>query len=178
MKINIHAGHTRQTGKSPGASGVLHESTENRKIVKYLKKYLKARGCTVYNCTSEGTDSRDNLRRIVTKCNAHKVDLDVSVHLNCYNGKAFGVETEIHSAGSYAKKYAKRVCENISDRGGFTNRGVKVHPELYVLKNTNASAMLIECFFCDSKKDCAKYKKMGGAKAIAKAIADGICPVK
>ena len=52
MKINVHAGHTKQTGLAPGAGGVVEESIEDRKIVKQLIKILKDRGNTVYDCTA------------------------------------------------------------------------------------------------------------------------------
>ena len=46
-----------------------------------------------------------------------------------------------------------------------------------MLRRTNAPALLVETFFCDNKADCKLYKKVG-YKGIAKAIADGISPVK
>lgn len=176
MKINIHAGHTSQEGKAPGASGIVHESVENRKIVKELIAILKERGATVYDCTSEGENSSDNLYQIVKKCNAHDVDLDVSVHLNDYNGNAHGTETLIYSSDSKSKPYAEKIDKNLAGLG-FTDRGVKIRTGLYVLRRTNAPALLVECFFDDSKKDVDLYKKVG-VKGIAKAIADGILPEK
>ena len=175
MKINVHAGHTAQSGKSPGASSSktgCYESVEDRKIKNEVIKLLKNAGHTVYDCTSEGNTMYDNLERIVKKCNAHKVDLDVSIHLNCYNGSAFGTETHIYSNDSKAKKYAEKICKNISSLG-FKNRGVKVTPALYFLRHTNSPALLIETFFCDSKKDVKIYKEVGYEKValqIAKAI--------
>lgn len=171
MKINVHAGHTKQTGKSPGAGSKktgCYESIEDRKIKDEVIKGLKKKGHIVYDCTSEGDTMLDNLKRIVKKCNAHDVDLDISIHLNCYNGSAEGVETWIYSNGSKAKKTAEKTCKNISALG-FVNRGVKIAAYLYVLRHTNAPAMLIECFFCDSWKDVTTYKRVG-YKKIAQAI--------
>ena len=172
MKINVHAGHTKQNGNAPGASGIVHESVEDRKIKEEVIRILRERGHTVYDCTSEGDSARNNLYRIVEKCNAHKVDLDVSIHLNCYNGQGHGTETLIYSSGSKAKTAAKRINKNIV-KLGYTDRGVKIRSDLYVLRRTNAPALLVETFFCDNKGDCARYKKVG-YKGIAKAIADGI----
>lgn len=176
MKINVHAGHTKQTGNAPGASGIVHESVEDRKIKDAVIKLLKERGHTVYDCTAEGRNSSDNLYQIVKKCNAHDVDLDVSIHLNCYNGKGHGTETLIYSENSKAKKYAQAIDKNIA-KLGFTDRGVKIRQGLYVLRRTNAPALLVETFFCDNKADCNLYKKVG-VQGIAKAIADGIAPAK
>lgn len=172
MKINVHAGHTSQSGKACGACGIVKESIEDRKIKEEVIRILEARGHTVYDCTSEGDSARDNLQRIVQKCNSHSVDLDVSIHLNCYNGTAHGTETLIYSSGSKAKAAAKRIDNNIA-KLGFHDRGVKVRSDLYVLHRTNAPALLVETFFCDNRTDCNLYKKVG-AKGIAKAIADGI----
>ena len=182
MKINVHAGHTRQNGNAPGASGIVHESIEDRRIKEEVIRLLRERGHTVYDCTSEGDSARNNLYRIVEKCNAHTVDLDVSIHLNCYDGHYYkdkwvdghghGTETLIYSSGSKAKSTAKRINRNIV-KLGYTDRGVKVRSDLYVLHRTNAPALLVETFFCDNKGDCDLYKKVG-YKGIAKAIADGI----
>lgn len=56
---------------------------------------------------------------------------------------------------------------------GFRNRGIKNGTSLYVIKNTNSPAMLVELFFLDNQIDQTLYKKLG-AKAIAQAIADAI----
>ena len=176
MRINVHAGHTSQKGAACGACGIVKESVEDRKIANELIKILRERGHIVYKCTAEGSGARDNLRRIVEKCNAHEVDLDISIHLNCYNGKAKGTETLIYSKESKAKKAAQRADKKLAALG-FVDRGIKIRPDLYVLHWTNAPAMLIETFFCDNKDDVALYKKLG-YKKIAKAIADGVAPVK
>ena len=176
MRINVHAGHTSQNGKACGACGIVKESVEDRKIKDALIKILRERGHTVYDCTSEGSSASDNLYQIVKKCNAHEVDLDVSIHLNCSNGQGHGTETLIYSSGSKAKKYAEKIDKKIAALG-FRDRGVKVRGDLYVLHRTNAPALLVETFFCDNRMDCDLYKKLG-YKKIAKAIADGIAPKK
>lgn len=175
MRINVHAGHTKQNGRSAGAGSAktgIYESVEDRKIKDEVIKILRAKGHTVYDCTAEGNSMRDNLEKIVAKCNAHSVDLDISIHLNCFNGQAHGTETHLYSSASKAKKYAERTCKNLASLG-FTNRGIKVSPSLYVLRHTAAPAMLIETFFCDSVEDCSIYRTKGYKKVaemIAKAI--------
>ena len=172
MKINIHAGHTRQSGGSPGASGIVSESVENRKIVAELISLLRRKGHTVYDTTDDlGQGMNDNLRRIVAKCNANAVDLDVSIHLNSSNPPGDGTETYVYSTGSKAKPYADRINANLV-KLGYRNRGVKT-ANFYVLRNTNSPALLVETFFCNSAKDAALYAKHG-PNAIALAIANGI----
>ena len=83
MRINVHAGHNPDGKIACGAIGIIKESTEARKVVKELKKILRERGHTVYDCTTNiGTSKRNVLERIVKKCNAHPVDIDVSIHFN------------------------------------------------------------------------------------------------
>lgn len=178
MKINMHAGHNPDGKVACGASGFVKESTEARAIVDLAVSKLRNLGNTVYNCTvNDGTSQNDVLKKIVKKCNAHQVDLDVSVHLNAAttdsgDGKTKGVEVLVYNENSKALEYARKAAEAISALG-FTNRGVKVRPNLYVLKNTNSPAMLIECFFCDDNDDVDIYRKIG-AEGIATAIVAGI----
>jgi N-acetylmuramoyl-L-alanine amidase len=65
--------------------------------------------------------------------------------------------------------YAKNVCNEIA-KLGFRNRDVKVNSGLYVLRKTNAQAILIECCFVDDKDDIAIYNADEMAKAIVKGI--------
>ena len=75
MKINVHAGHNPDGKIACGAVGLIKESTQARKVVKYVKKYLRTAGHTVYDCTcNNGTSQSDVLNKIVKMCSAHKVD--------------------------------------------------------------------------------------------------------
>lgn len=176
MKINIHAGHNPDGKIACGAVGLIKESTEARKVVALVAKYLREKGHTVYNCTcNNGTGQSDVLHKIVKKCNAHKVDLDVSVHFNSGakdkkgNGKSTGTEVLIYSSASKAKTYAQRTVNAIAGLG-FKNRGVKVRNGLYVLSHTDSPSMLVECCFVDDKDDTTLYNATKMAKAIYKGI--------
>lgn len=176
MRINVHAGHNPDGKIACGAISIIKESTEARKVVKKLKKILRERGHTVYDCTTNiGTSQRNVLERTVKKCNAHPVDIDVSIHFNAGandrkgNGKTTGCEVLVYSLKGNAFKYAESVCRSIESLG-LKDRGVKERRDLYVLRHTNAPAMLVECCFVDDKDDVKRYT----AKKMAKAIADGI----
>lgn len=167
MKYNVHAGHNFH---APGAGGCFSETSEDRKVKDLVIKHLRAQGHTVYDCTDEdGATSSANLRAIVQKCNAHMVDLDVSIHFNAYNGVAHGTEVLVYSETSSARQTAGRICSKIAALG-FTNRGIKYRPGLYVLRNTDSPALLIECCFCDSKADAKIYDREKMAKAIVEGI--------
>ena len=165
MRINIHAGHNPDGLTACGAIGLIKESTEARTVKNTVISHLKQQGHTVYDCTvSNGISQNDVLKKIVTKCNSHEVDLDVSIHFNASandkagNGKTTGVEVLIYSTASKSYDEAVRICKNISALG-FKNRGVKINNNLYVLKKTNAPALLVEVCFVDDKDDVELYKK-------------------
>ena len=95
MIINVHAGHNPAGKIACGAIGLLDESAEARKIKDVVVKFLTEQGHTVYDCTcNNGTSVSDVLNKIVSKCNSHDVDLDVSIHLNA--GGGHGVEVLVY----------------------------------------------------------------------------------
>lgn len=163
--FNVHAGHNPSGKTACGSVGYLNESDENRNVCNGLIEKIKNAGHAVYNCTCDnGTSQSDVLKKIVEKCNQHTVDLDISIHFNAVSkeyvsdGKTKGVEVWIHpnNKGKEVEEYASKICKSIGSLG-FTNRGVKYSDSLYVLKNTKAPAMLIECCFVDDMDDFALY---------------------
>ena len=176
MKFNVHAGHNPDGKIACGAVGLIKESTEARKVKKEVIRLLRKKGHKVYDCTcTNGTSQTDVLKRIVMKCNKHKVDLDVSIHFNAGagdkkgNGQTTGTEVYVYSTKSAAHPAAARVDKAIT-KLGFKNRGVKERKDLYVLRRTNSPAMLIECCFVDDKDDVELYDY----KKMAEAIVAGI----
>lgn len=166
MRYNVHAGHNKYVS---GASKYLDEVTENRKVANELIALLNNQGQTVYNSTDDsGTTASRNLNNIVNKCNQHRVDADVSIHLNAGGGS--GVEIWIYSHKSSVKQAAERICANISKALNIPNRGVKISTQFYVLRKTVSPAMIIECCFVDSQNDAAKWN----AQKCAHAIAEGL----
>lgn len=176
MRINVHAGHNPAGKAACGAVGLIQESVENRRVKDEVINQLRQLGHTVYDCTVDnGTGQKDVLQKIVQKCKLHDVDLDVSIHFNSGandksgNGKTTGTEVLVYSASSKAKGYAEKICAAIA-RLGFKNRGVKVNASLYVLKNTKAPALLVECCFVDDKDDVKLYNYYEMASAIVYGI--------
>ncbi|MDK0695875.1 N-acetylmuramoyl-L-alanine amidase [Clostridium perfringens] len=184
--FNVHGGHDAQGRGASGACsniknvGWFYESVEDRNVKDDVIDLLRKNEKTAYDCTVDAAGTQqDNLYQIVTKCNAHKVDRDISIHFNSGrddvngDGDNAGVEVWLYDdSDQQLVKEAERICANIS-KLGFDNRGVKFDKELYVLRNTKAKAMLIECCFVDDKDDVDLYRKVG-SRAIAKAIVEGV----
>lgn len=175
MKINIHAGHNPDGMTACGAIGYIKESTEARAVKERILQKLTAMGHEVYDCTcNDGRNQNDVLRKIIAACNAHEVDLDISIHFNAggnreSDGNTTGTEVYVYSTDSKAVSYAQEVVDNIAALG-LSNRGVKENPNLYVLRHTKSPAILIECCFVDDPDDVALYN----ADRMADAIVAGI----
>lgn len=162
---NVHAGHNF---KVPGAGGCFSETSEDRKVKDLVISKLRSLGHTVYDCTDDaGTTVNANLANIVRKCNAHRVDLDISIHFNAFNGQAHG--TEVFQYDGQTSSVCNAILNAICALG-FTKRGVKNGAHLYVIRNTISPAILIECCFCDNAGDAAKYNAESMATAIVKGI--------
>lgn len=163
---NVHAGHNF---KVPGASGIFSETEEDRKVKDAVISKLRQLGHTVYDCTdNDGATQSQNLTNIVRNCNAHNVDLDISIHFNASDGNGHGTEVYLYGNGKH-REAGERIVNEIS-KLGFRNRGIKDGSRLYVVTNTKALALLIECCFCDNAEDAKIYNAEVMAAAIVKGI--------
>lgn len=169
MKIAIRGGHNYGV---TGASGILNEVTENRKIYIKIIKYLKDLGHEVLDVTPKRTStSIEDLKYGVSKANLWGADYFCSIHFNA--GGGMGTEALYYNGSSRGKAIASSVSTKIASLG-FKNRGAKIDTRgLYELKKTKMPANIIEVCFVDNKIDVALYKKIGIDK-IAKSIAEGI----
>lgn len=162
---NVHGGHNFIV---PGAKGLLDETAEDRKVTARVISALRAAGHTVYDCTDDsGRTQGQNLANIVAKCNAHPVDLNISNHLNAGGGT--GVEVWCYDEKT--KDIAAAICASVSTALGIPNRGVKYSKNLYVLRKTAGSAILVECCFVDNQNDASHWNADKCGDAIASAIA-------
>lgn len=164
-KIYINPGHSNV---DPGAVGYETERKLNVKVSEYMNDYLLAN----YECETKMTDYNNNsLRAVSSEANEWKADLFVSNHFNAGGGdgyEALVVSEARKPIGQIFEKHVKAIGQN--------SRGVKIRPELHVLKATNMPAVLNEGAFVDNKKDIedwndnSELKKMG--QAYAKAAAE------
>lgn len=154
QSIVISSGHGKYVR---GASGVLDEVDEARKVVDRLADELDARGVEVTIFHDDTSHSQDeNLATIVNFHNSETRELDVSVHFNAFEqtSNPRGCEvfyvTQSTLAGQVSAAIAK--C-------GFINRGGKYSDDLYFLNNTKKPALLLEICFVDSTADAEIYRE-------------------
>lgn len=175
MKICVRGGHTELC---TGASALIDELTEDRKVKNSVIKYLQQLGHTVLDVTppvNYTTSSSVDLAYGVNKANNFGADLFISIHFNkCYNSYngALGSESCVYSEN----EYGKRIVNALSSLG-FKNRGQKVRTRLYELSHTNMTSVIVETCFVEATEDVALYKKLG-PDAIGKAIVEAIANQK
>ena len=170
MKIGIDCGHTL-SGADYGANGIKSESILTRELGTKVMNLFKAAGHSVINCTCDNASSlHDSLAYRVNTANRNSCDYYISIHFNAFNGNAKGTEILVYNTTDSRVNGVLRRITTL----GFKNRGVKQRPGLYVLKNTNMKAMLIEVCFCDNPEDMKTYD----ANEMAKAIVEGFLGAK
>jgi N-acetylmuramoyl-L-alanine amidase len=165
-KLAIDIGHNVQF--DGGAVGIRTENELNYEVGTKLIEECRAAGLNVINCTpSSATSLYDSLNQRVEAANNNNADFFISIHHNLCTG---GHGSEILCIpGGRAEGIAKVILPEIVSLG-FTNRGVKARNDLFVLKNTNMPAILIECAFCDSPIDMNNYNPESMAEAIFRGI--------
>ena len=173
-KIAVRGGHTELC---TGASALIDELTEDRKVKDAVIKYLRELGYEVLDVTppvNYTSSISADLAYGVNKANEWGADLFISIHFNkaydSYNG-ALGSEVCVYS--NY--DIAQRVVNSLESLG-FKNRGQKIRTGLYELRNTNMKAMIVETCFVEATEDVALYRRLGHDKvgqAIAEAIVNG-----
>jgi N-acetylmuramoyl-L-alanine amidase len=170
--IVISAGHGKYVR---GASGVLDEVDEARRVVDKVVQDLKGAGVTVKSYHDDVSKTQaQNLNAIVNFHNAQKRDLDVSIHFNS-NGRNSGpLGTECLYLTQ--QSLARDVANAVSHASGLVNRGGIYRPELFFLRRTAKPSILIEVCFVTSRADAALYNQH--FDAICKAIADTISSTK
>lgn len=175
MNIAVHAGHAVRGSR--GATGYMDEVKKNRLLKKHMIKYFKKKKVTVKDLSvHSGSQSKvlTGIKQNFTKKCKKGEWLNVSLHLNSSpSTKANGFEVWVHQ-DIYKDKgklmNLNALCEEVCERTGFSNRGVKNTSCLYVLNNL-PNCILFEVGFVSSKKDFGIYENKH-SKGIACIIAD------
>lgn len=176
-KIAVRGGHTPTCC---GASGIIDEVTEDRKVATALISVLKNAGLEVLDVTPPddyNTVSKEIVYG-VAMANNWGADLMISCHFN--NAYDYTVDTAIGS---------EVVVKNYNTLGAavgkaFESLGFKLRNsdssgqlissrELYEMRATNMDTIIVEPCFVESSVDIAIYKSVG-PEGIANAIASAV----
>ena len=166
--ISYDYGHG--VGQDRGAEGIVNEEVEIRRYAPECISKLEQSGHTCVNCTP--TDMGMNLQQSLSyrtdKANASGSVLHICFHVDAFQHTANPMGAEIEVASDNGARYGQAVLTEVC-KLGFINRGIK-YPNLWVTKNTNMTACLIEPFFVDSEADVALYNP----QTLGEAIANGV----
>ena len=105
--------------------------------------------------TRLGTSNSSSLKVRVDEANAWNADVFLSLHTNAAeNERASGSEALVYGEGStVARELAEDILEELHLVTGLRNRGVIYRPGLYVLKETEMPAVLVEMGFISNPYD-------------------------
>ena len=164
MKVFLNPGHAPMGNPDPGTwnpdSGI-RECDVARNIAVRVQKYL------------ENVNYQDSLWDVCNASNAWGADLFVSIHCNASAARnARGTESWYWYGSNTGRILAACVnSEILSCVQGLWNRGVK-DGNFYVLRNTDAPAVLVETAFLDNNDD--EYLLVTNEDGFARGIARGI----
>lgn len=182
--ILVDAGHGGEDGGASGVGGLV-EKELNLDIALRLRDALRLMGFRVRMTretdvslhTGEGKRKRSDLQTRLDAINADDVDLCVSVHQNSYAGKGTARGAQVFCApnGERSRAFAESVRESLAALRGENARGVKVAgSSVYILKNAENPAILVECGFLSDPLDALMLSKTTDRAEIAFAIAKGV----
>jgi len=180
--VLLDAGHGGMTNGSYSTKGKrspkfedgtqLFEGEFNRAIKYRLMEMFQMDGIPYVDINPQQTDL--SLDDRVDYANVFDDSIYVSIHANAGGGTGCEAFTSVNCS-SNSTKLAKSI--EYSYTSCFPQerwRGVK-KKDFYVVKHTKMPAVLIECFFMDTEKECKKYlMTKAGRDQIAKWIHMGI----
>lgn len=178
-KIVIDPGHGGSDSGAIGMYGV-REKDWTLKTALACADYLKKAGANVI-LTRTG-DTYPTLPDRANLSNSKNADFFCSIHynkggnpINPSNQEYSGTGVEVYTGeGTMANKSAKNVLNNILSSFDLKNRGVKDGSHLYVIRNTNAPAILVEGGFVSNRKDVSLLNNDNALKKMGIQIAKGI----
>lgn len=122
-------------------------------------------------------NEKEDLKKRCEISNKAKADIFISIHCNSDNdSKIKGIETWSQDGNLKSKELAKAIQQNLSSYNYSEDRGVKTQSDknLYVLRNTQAAAVLVEIGYISNASDNNFISSSEGQKKIGQAIADSI----
>lgn len=179
--ITLDAGHG---GSDPGAIGPNGSQEKNvtLPIAKYLKADLEAMGAKVNMTRTTDVDvyapnasGVDELQARSDVANNSGADAFVSIHINSFdNPSVGGIATYYYAKTSHDANLAQAVQNQIAGQYGFNgDRGIQPG-NLYVLRNTNMPAILVELGFISNPTEEGLLNTDSTRQDFARKIAQGI----
>lgn len=157
----------------------LFEWEFNRDIAKRVESLCYEAGIDCHRIVQEEMDIslKERARRADILYGRYKGDcVLLSIHANAGGGTGFEAYTT--KGETRADKYATIVCREFEKEFGGeykmrfdeSDGDPDKEADFYILRNTKAPAVLLECFFMDNEKDCYLLMSEEGRERISLAI--------
>ena len=185
--IILDAGHG---GEDPGAIGVtgVYEKDLNLELVFEIGKILEEKGyIVVYTRTDDkllynedqnikGIRKISDLKNRCEAANKYPNSIFVSIHMNSFGeGKYSGLQVYYSPGDEASRLLADKVQSSVKNSlQKENNRTIKQGDGMYLLENTEPTAVLIECGFLTNKTECEKLSKKEYQKELSFSIVCGI----
>ncbi len=177
--IVIDAGHG---GWDPGKvrSDGIEEKNINLAIGIKLQKYLEQAGANVF--TTRIDDSAlskkkiEDLKQRKIIASGEDIDIFVSVHQNSFpKNSVKGAQVFYYKNSESGKALAECIQKKIKEFADLENERIpKANGEYYILKNTKAASVIVECGFLSNEDENVKLNSEEYQQKIAWAIYMGI----
>ncbi len=166
IKIFIDQGHNPVGSVNSGAVGNgVNESDVTFQVGLYLNELLSAdprfevRLSRPQADTVLGTSNTTSLAERVRMANEWPANYFISIHCNANNNPAVnGTEIYIYQYFTQAQWFAEPIMGGITRTVGTKNNGIRENPSLYVLRNTNMPAILVELAYVTNVSDAEKLR--------------------
>lgn len=183
--ICVDSGHG---GNDPGKIGVAgtKEKEVNLAIALKLKKSLEKQNIRVVMTRTDDRNLADanasnektsDMKNRVKKMDSEQPDMVVSIHQNSYiDSSAKGAQVFYYSESEEGKKLAEILQKNlieIADQEN--NRVAKANTSYYILKNTSAPTVIVECGFLSNPEEESRLISASYQEKLVEALQKGIC---
>ena len=185
--IILDAGHG---GEDPGAIGVngVYEKDLNLELVLEVGKILEEKGyIVVYTRTEDkllynedqnikGIRKISDLKNRCEAANKYPNSIFISIHMNSFgDGKYSGLQVHYSPGDEASRLLADKIQLSVKNKvQNENNRTIKQGDGMYLLENTEPTAVLIECGFLTNKSECEKLSEKEYQKELSFAIVCGI----
>ena len=183
--VCIDSGHG---GNDPGKIGVAgtKEKEVNLTIALKLKKHLERQNIRVImtrtddrnladaNATNEKTSDMKNR---VAKMDSEQPDAVISIHQNSYtDSSAKGAQVFYYSESKEGKVLAEILQKSLIEHANPENhRMAKANTSYYILKNTAAPTVIVECGFLSNPEEETLLNTAQYQDKLVDALQKGIC---
>ena len=186
--IVLDAGHGDPDGGAVSRRGTV-ESELNLRVAKLVKKELESRGYKVIMTRKDEnglqTDAdksirakkKEDMNKRLEIANGSKADLFISIHMNLFeNEKYRGAEVLYSDKFENSLLLAELVQAELValDPKNQTRTVKKSDGSIFLLKNAEIPAVLVECGFLSNPEEEKLLKTDGYRKKVAGAICDGV----